>query len=239
MAKAVELAKKISKNLEKNWLTELENINLHKIFSPVYRINSSIVNLNAIVAFIILAYDPQSQWLDLRKERLENKSRILDSLDIDISQELFQQILSNSHDVVNDAALNYLNDLTDWRWKTIFTLIDYHSNMIRFANQKTESEKTYEKIDKEGIKKSITEEYDIDLITKVNKQKGELLELAIQARQKADKLIAEIKKDFVTTDAAVQADFNFSFTDTAKEKIDILSWRTFIRGLNEKKGSLA
>ena len=47
-------------------------------------------------------------------------------------------------------------------------------------------------------------------------------------------LIDEIRKEFVTTDTATQSDFKFIFTDTAKKR-DILSWRAWIRQLNDMK----
>jgi len=138
----------------------------------------------------------------------------------------------------NNVVLDYLVEMTDWKWQSAMTLMDYHSSMIRFVNQKTDEEKETDKINKEGEIKTIKSDYDIDVIAKVNKQKGELLDQAISAREKADKLILEIKKEYVHTDTAVQQDFGFSFTETYKKK-DIYSWREFIKETNLKKKSLS
>lgn len=234
MQKAVDLAKKISQDLEKNWLPEIEENGLLSIFQPVFNLNLSLINGNILSAFVIYAYHPDSPKLDIRKDRYENKSSILLAIGGDINSELFQDILSNSNEDFNNIVLKFLEALTDWRWQTIFSLLDYHSNMLRFANQKTESEKKMDKINKEGEVKELIQEYDIDTVAKVNKQKGELLELAIKSRERAERLLDEIKKDFVSTDTAVQADLGFVFTDTAKEKIDILSWRSYIKRTKNK-----
>lgn len=231
----IEIGKAISKDLGKNWVSQLEDANLYKLFEPIYKLTFSIETLNSIVAYCILAYDNESQWIDIRKDRYENKYKILKSLDCDIESEIFEEILRNGNEIINDVILHYLSELTDWRWQTVFTLLDYHANMIRFVNQKTDAEKTFNKLNKEGDVKTLTEDYDIDTITKVNKQKGELLDQAIQSREKADKLLMEIRKDFVSTDTAVQADFGFSFSDTSKKKIDIYSWKDFIASRNQRK----
>src|SRR5260221_9758948 len=100
--------------------------------------------------------------------------------------------------------------------------------MFKYDNQKTNEEKQNDKVNKEGEIKTLTSDYDIDVVAKVNKTKGELLEQGLAAREKADKLILEIKKEYVNTDNAVQQDLGFQFTETYKKK-DIYSWRNFIR----------
>lgn len=240
MQKALEISKKIiASHSEDNALVILEEINLHITFREIYRLNVTLSKANLIVAFIIMAYDPDSGWIDIRKDRYENKCTILKSLNCDISDPIFQSILQNENEKVNNVILTYLIDLTDWRWHTIYTLLDYHSNIIRFVNQKTATEKSTDVLNKEMEKQTLVEEYDVDVIAKVSKQKGELLEQAIQKRKKADELLSEIKKDFVSSDVAVQADFGFSYTDTAKKKVDIMSWRSYIKDKNERKKAIS
>ncbi len=234
MTKTIELAKQMAKEIDKNWLPELEEYDLKKVFSPIYKMNLSISDANLLVCFIIYAYDPDSPKLDIRKERSVNKESIFANLGGDANLSIFKEILNNGNEEYNNVVLSYLETLTTWQWQTIFSLLDYHSNMIRFVNQKTESEKKVDKMNKEGAVHELVEDYDIDTVAKVNKQKGELLELAIKARERAEKLLADIKKDFVSTDTAVQADLNFVFTDTAKTKVDIMSWRSYIKGLKQK-----
>lgn len=236
MQKAIEIARKISKDLEKNWLPELEDLGLNKAFEGIYRMmNVSISEANILVSYCIYSFDPDSQKLDIRKDRYENKCSILMSIGADISSDLFKGVLENNNEEFDNVVLNYLEKITTWQWPTIYSLLDYHSSMLRFVNQKTEAEKSIDKMNKEGEVKTLVQEYDIDTLAKVHKSKGELLSSAIEAREKAEKLLADIKKDFVATDHATQTDLNFVFTDTAKAKVDIFSWREFVRERNKRK----
>lgn len=237
MIKSIDIAKKIVKNPKENYINDLDDLNLLKIFQPLYDLLYPTQDENRLIAFIIFAYDPDSQKLDLRKDRYENKVSIMSNIGIDTNKDFIEEILSNSNDKFNSIVLSYLEELTDWRWVQIYSYLDYHSNMIRFANKKTEEERNYDKMNKEGEVKSLTEEYDIETIAKINKNKGDLLNQAMDARNKADHLLEEIRKTFVNTDHAVQQDFGFVFTDTAKKKVDIMSWRAWIKELNENKKS--
>jgi len=235
MQKAIEAAKNISRELNKDHTFYLEDMGLIKTFEEVYNLGISVKDENRIICFIVFAFDPDSQKLDIRKDRRENKESILSCLGADIKSDLFKEILNNSHEKFNNIVLVYLELLTNWKWQTIFSLLDYHSNMIRFATQKTEAEKSFDKINKEGEVKTITQDYDIDTIAKVNLQKSEIFKRAIDARKQADELLEEIRKEFMPTDHVTQIDFGFTFTDTAKKNVDIYSWKEFITTLNEKK----
>jgi len=235
MIKSIEACRKIMKSPDSSGYPILNEINLHTIFETVYEMKYSLPVINSIVSFVIYAFDPDSHWLDFKKDRIENKIRIIEGLGQSKDKEPFNKILNGTDDKINEVILSYLINLTDWRWQTIFTLLDYHAKMIRFVQDKVDSEKSYDAFDKDGQKHTLTEEIDLDKITKVNKQKGELLDQAISARKKADDLFSEIRKDFVAVDIATQSDLNFTFTETAKEKIDILSWREFIKDRNRKK----
>lgn len=233
--KALDIAKNISKKPEADYTDDLHDINLHKTFAPILALKHKGKTCNIIIAYIIFCYSKDSTWLDIRKDRIENKLFVLASLDTDAKSIPFKDIISNQHDIVNDVISEYLIQETDWRWPTIATQLDYHANMLRFINQKTATEKSIDKVDKEGNINSLSQEYDIDTIMKVNKQKGELLQQALTARREADKLLTEIKKDYVALDNAVQQDFGFEITD--EKKMNVLSWRDFIR--NKNKASLS
>lgn len=233
MEKAIIAAKFIARNLKDNHSEYLDDLNLKSVFEGIYNLGFPPVDENRLIAFIIFAYDPDSQKLDIRKDRYENKSHIMEGLGLDTSNELIHEILTNSNEKFNNVVLEYLKTLTNWRWPTIFSLLDYHSNMIRFATQKTEAEKTWDKMNKEGEVKSLSSDYSIDTIAKVNIQKSDIFDRAISAREKADKLLDDIRKEFLNVDAVTQQDFGFNFTDTAKKRVDILSWRAYIKGLKD------
>jgi len=233
MQKSIDLIRKVSKELDKNWLPELEEINLHKIFDPIYRLNFNISNINAIIGFIVLAYDNDSSLLNLKQDRYDNKIKILRSLTEDYQQPQFEEIAKNENDTVNEVIGEYLIEQTTWKWRQIMVSLDFHSNTLRFVSQKMETEKRVDKLNKEGEKKTLVEEYDLDLLAKISKQKGELLEQALRARRDADLLLSEIRKEFVQLDNAVQSDFDFSPTE--EKRINPESWRDFIRERNRKR----
>lgn len=235
MIKYIETAKKISQNLNESGFPLLREVNLHTIFETLYEMDHSLKHTNAIVCFIIFSYDPDSGWLDLRKDRIENKYRIIEGLGMKPKAPPFDSVMNGKDEKISEICLNYLLNLTDWRWQTVFSLLEYHAKMIRYAGQNTESEMSYEKLDGDGAKQTLFEDLEEDKVSKINKTKGELLELAIKRRKQADELLSEIRKDFVGTDAATQSDFNFSFSETAKEKTDIMSWRGWIKARNERK----
>lgn len=236
MNKAIEAARVLVKNPETNHLDYLKESNLFNCFEGIYKLNITANDANLISAYLIYAYDPDSLKLDIRKDRWENKVEIFLSLGLKTENDIVQQILSNENEDFNNCVLQYLEKLTNWRWPTIFSLLDYHSNMIRFANQKTEEEKSFDKMNKEGEVKTLTQSYDIDLIAKVNIQKSEIFKRAVEARKTADELLEDIRKEFMVVDTVTQADFSgFTFTETSKKKINILSWREFIKKLNEEK----
>lgn len=225
----------MSKSLEQDHSEYLDDMNLKSVFAGISDLGFPRVDENRLIAFVIFGYDPDSQKLNIEKDRYENKYQILKGLGADADNELFEQILTNANDKFNMVVLNYLETLTNWRWQTIYSLLDYHSNMIRFANQKTEEEKSWDKMSKEGEKLTLKKDYDVDTVAKVNESKGKLLTQAIDARRKADLLLDEIRKTFMVTDNAVQQDLGFTFTDTAKKPIDILSWRSHVVLKNSRK----
>ncbi len=234
MQKAIELARLVGKDFHKNWEEQLEEYNLTGIFSSVYNTAETLEDKNKIICYIIHAYNPDSFWLDMNKDRTDNKIKILNSLDADTKSELYQNIINGKYESVNISIFSFLEELKDWRWRSIFDLLEYASRMSRFAAMETSDEKEYEKIAKDGAVQKYTEEVSIETITKVNKEKGNLIHQSIAAREKADMLLSQIRKEFAVTDDAVQQDFNFSFTETAKKR-DILSWREFIKEIKLKK----
>jgi len=235
MTKAIDLSKEIIKDISKDWMQELEDRNLHFIFGAIYNIPElPIEDKNRIICFIILAYSPGSLWLDLNRDRYDNKKRILDSLAANTNEEIYKNIITGKNDIIGMCTFNFLEELKDWRWPIVFNLLDYSAKMQRFANKDTETEKSWDEINKEGNKETLTEELDLEKIAKINKEKGNLLQQSIEKREQAEKMLDQIRKDFLLTNEATQADFDFKFSETSK-KVDILSWRTFIKQRNEKK----
>jgi hypothetical protein len=230
---AVALSLKIIKDLEKNWLPELELANLHTIFRPVYKHNLTILNINAIVAFVILAYSEDSPWLNVRKDRTINKKEILEGIGVSADNKIYIEILNYRDDPVQQIVLNYLLFQQDARWVEIISLLEYSNKMILFCNQRTsEKETTGSAVDKEGEVSETFEYLDQSEIAKINKEKGALLITAIDARAKAEGLIKAIEQDYQKLDQITQSEFGFAFTDT---KVNVLSWESRLRARRQNK----
>lgn len=227
MQKSIEIAKKISHQVDSNWHDELENANLLWIFKNLYKLFSQ-TDANTIVAFIIYAYDPDSGWIDINKNRAENKEYMLTTLGVNINKDEWQAIINGDNNTINRIVVDYLDNLTDYRWQQIMTEYDYHSKMIRFVSNKTASERTWTEMDKDGNPQNLSEDIDIDKQVKVNKEKGLLLQEALAARKRGDELLAEIKRDYLKTDEATKQDFKFTFTDVER-KTNIMSYREWLK----------
>lgn len=232
-ANAVHLAQKMMKSLEDNHLASLELENLHTVFRPIYTHNLTILNLNAIVCFVIMAYSEESPWLNPRKDRTDNKKEILKGIGVDPENKIYKEILEYKNDSIQQVILNYLLFRTDARWREIVSLLEYHDKMFLFCNQRTsEKQKTGTEKDESKGTVDVFEYLDQSEIAKINKEKGELMMKAIEARKEAESLLKILENDFQKTDAATQADFGFQFSDA---KYDVTRWEDRIRRRKQEK----
>jgi hypothetical protein len=222
------LAQKMLKDLEVNYLPDLELVNLHTIFRPVYKHNLTILNQNAIVAFVIFAYSEESPWLNVRQDRLVNKKYILSGIGVEPDNRIYKEIIEYQNDAIQQVILNYLLFCTDSRWREIISLLEYHDKMFLFCNQRTvDKQKTGTSVDKDGEVEENFQYIDQIDVAKINKEKGELMIKAIEARQKAETLLKQLESDYQKTDHATQSDFGFQFSDV--RKYDPLRWEDRIR----------
>lgn len=234
MNKTLSCAKTISKSLGEDHTELLEENNLHSIFLPIYTLKKvPLHDQNRIICYIIYAYDPESGWLDLKKDRLVNKMNILENLGAS-NKGVFEEIIDNSNQIVVMCSINFLESLKDWRWRMIYDWLDYASKMQLLATQETEKELRYKKKNKDGNFVEHIDELDIETILDASKKKGMLLDMAGEKRKKADELLREIQKDYVSTDAATQIDFGFQLTALSKVNKS-LEWRQWIRKRNKEK----
>ena len=93
MQKCVEAAKVISRELSKDHSFYLEDLGLDKTFEGIYKLGVPSKDENRIICFIVFAYDPDSQKLDIRKDRTDNKLSILHGLGADTNSDLFKEII--------------------------------------------------------------------------------------------------------------------------------------------------
>ncbi len=211
MIKAIEIAKKISNDLDKNWTSILEDVNLHTVFLEIYMLPHNIITLNTMVAYVIFSYDTDSNQINLKQDRIDNKIDILEGLGANPKDEVYLPLLYLETADMQEVISKFLNRQRDWRYRTAITCFDFHSKHIKSAMEPT----------------NVTDELEK---SKINKSKGELLQAAIKQREIGESLLLEIKKDFVKLDHITQTEFGFNSTDI--EKIDIMSWRQYIKRRN-------
>ena len=236
MQKNIELAKKIYKDADLNWLSALEDLNLHTIFRPVYTLNFRIEILNKVVAFVILAYDNNSEWIDVRKDREQNKILIIEGLGSDPTTGIFSEILKDDNALIKEVILKYLLSQCDHRWQEIMSLLDYSSRTLILSNRKTDSKFIVGiRVNKETKEEEKEYEYlDPREVAKLEDAKGDLLEKATRARKTADELLKSIETDYQKIDHITQAEFGFQFTDI--KKMDIMSWESRLKFRRSKQG---
>jgi hypothetical protein len=227
MKNYLHLAKKIQEDLEENPLDILEEQNLKEIFSPILRLNHTILKINATIAYIILAYSNGSPWLDLNKDRLQNKIRILEGMGIEID-EYFQSVIDCENNIVNSVVGEYLQEQASWEFQQAAMYLDSYQKLVKLSNEKVQTGFTTEELNKDGNIVKLTTEYSADQITKAHNERAKLLTVAHENRVKADELIAKLKGEYVQLHHAVQQDFGFDMLD-GKKNLDPASWRHFIK----------
>jgi hypothetical protein len=226
MSKALDLIWKLKATMTEDWQDELERKNLLEDFKPLYKIEGwSRRMANTVVAFIVLAYDNDSGWVEIRKDRYENKYKIMQRLGGDIADDAIIRVVEGENDVVEQVVNWYLYDyLPDWRWGSILAGMQYHSEMMKFANQKTK-DKEVGGFEKESGKALYTDIPTKD-IAKANVDKGALIEQALKRRKEADELYEQIRKEFMTVDKISEKEGRRKVTDIK----DILSHEKWLNG---------
>lgn len=235
MQRNISLIKKIREDIYTPSKNILDEYNLYQLFSPLQDVGRSTLENNILVCFIVYAYDNDSEWLNMKQDRTENKWKILKSLGANIEDPFFRYIVTNENYVFNNVISEYLIEQTTWKWQYIMHRLDSYATMIRFATQKTDDTKTVQKIGKgkeeDEVKTAVSEYSELD-IAKVHQQKAELFSKALEARKEIDHLLLEIQKDFVQLDDATRKDFGLGITD--EKTIDPASWTLFIKSKNDR-----
>ena len=201
--------------MDADWQEDLESYNLHVNFSPIYKLGYSNKISNTIVAFIVRAYDKNSTYIDLRRDRLDDKNKILEGLGANPFNEIFKPIVEGENKEVQDVYLRYLHQQKDVRFRTALMCFEFYTNNINFINEKEDSELADEKA------------------ANVKERKAKLLREMIGLQSQGEALINEIKKDYATLDKITESELGFTYTDP--ENYDINSWSQFIKKKNALK----
>lgn len=225
MIKAIELSRQISKDLEKNWLPELQEYGLFKTFEPIYKLNNSIGVLNTLVCGIISSYDPDSKWIDLKNDGYSINRNILFNLSADLSLEIYEEFCTQSNEDICECIGNYLDLIKNWKFVTARRMIDFHSKTM---------------MQKEPDLKDVDE----DKKPKVRENMSRTIREAVLQREAADRLIEELNKEYVLTLERTKQDFGADYIQKSLEmleepavKSDIMSWRAYIKDRNKRKAT--
>lgn len=230
----LSLIKDLLKDLNSDWEERLRDINAYLEFEPIYKLKYKEAEKNLIVAFIILAYDYQSAQIDVRRDRSDDKSRILKNIGFDPTKELFKKIVSGEENTVKECGFNYCMSRKNWKFTSVLQLIEQSSESMRYAREKTDAQIMEEQMSKDGNNKiTLTTDLDPEKVAKVKLIKMNILDKANEDRRKADDLIEEIKKEYAPIEKAIEEEYNFLITDSSTFNIEC--WADYIRKRNSAK----
>lgn len=200
--------------LEEDWRPELKKINIYENVAPIYlRFPGKQTKANIILAYIVLAYSQGSTWLNLHRDRNDNKHDIMSSIagilykdDLDYIQAIVGQM--DPYNAVIEWLLNYQ---TDHRWKSVVSGLEFHSKAQVMARS-AEDGKTMIEMEK--------------LLTSAD----ERLETTLD-------LIQKINSENVTLDSALKKEGRAPMSDRGTETINFMSHEERLKKrLEEKTG---
>lgn len=216
----------MKKDLSKNHADIFEQYNIQKEVAPIYKIpKSSIKANNIILCFIILAYDNESKWLEIHKDRYQNKLKIMTDLGGDVKKSPYKEVVTGNSRPVQEVLLWFLTSIIDWRWNSIFTYFDAHSQMMLQAGAKTIEEFTTK--DEKGNNK-ITN-VDVKELIETNIKKTQLITKAHEMRQAGEAMLRDIQKELVNVDTVLNKEGRMSLSSTA----DYLKWEHFVADIRK------
>lgn len=209
MKKAIEVAKRISKDLKSDSIPILEEFNLHIAFDGITSMSLGNEVINTLVCAIIYSYDSDSNWIDLKKTSFEDKQNILKGLKADLTLQIYTDFIEFKNEDINNSIGDFLDLQSDWRFSQIMRSRDYHSKSLKEGNPDFG-------------------DADNDKIIKAKEALGKYLREGINHRKIADEYYLQIEKDYVALNHRTEQDFGTKFTDT-ELKYDKLVWRNFIK----------
>jgi hypothetical protein len=186
--------------LESNWSIWQKEMNIFTDIQELYS-EISIHDANAIFTFIVMAYHNESKWIDIHKDRLENKKKIMTTIlgEWALGEELFADVIYGRYPVANTITNWLLDYLKDWRWTAIEAL------------------NTLQALSAESVRNSANVD---DLLAK-----SKALSAGIKGRQESERLLSQIQEEFITTDHALEMEGQVKLSDRISGNT---SWEEFI-----------
>ena len=217
MRKAIELAKKISINIQSDNTELLKEYNFHVVFEQITETTLSDLIKNTLIAAIIYGYDNDSKWIDTRVDGITNNKNIMIGLGADFKNPTIKDFINLSHEPSLECIGNFLDRLPDWRFR--------HGYRLRLQYTKTMNQPEPSLFDVDEEKKAMIF---INWAKAIDAAKRQMID--------AQQMIAEIEKDFLSTSHMVEGSLSESYTQKTLEmfndenkKINIESWRDYIK----------
>lgn len=205
MDKVITLITTLTNKLENDWKPQLEAINIYDDVAVLYENYDNYI-ANIMLAFIVFAYHKESPYLDLHKDRLDNKKGILQSLagDAALDHEDLKKAISDEQAIAVGLVIDWLMEyLKDWRWKTIEACFTYHAKAMEMGKAASALEDP-----------------------KVVKERGLLLNQGISARLQGEDLLKEIQIDYMPLDTIMELENKQKIT---KRLSGMASWEEALR----------
>jgi hypothetical protein len=197
--------------VDSDWKPHLDRLGIWGNVFNLYAEAPDGPTANKLLAFIVLAYNYQSEMIELSKDRLEVKRRIM--IRVAGLSYTESKILADAavglNTVVNKVAAWHVEEQKDWRWGDIISKIEYHSRVNADVSLELD-------LDSDGAKK---------------------LEAATKLRRDAAIMWDEIRREFLPLDNALTAEGKPKITDNIKVS-DFTSWEGYIRQKNFEKKRL-
>jgi hypothetical protein len=216
MAKSTKILEEIlvlKRDLEKDWRPRLDKINILQDVYPLYNYIDNIKDANTILAFIALAYDAESEFLDPHKDRVENKRAIMRRLaGVDcFKRELYINTVLGGDEIIDSIIEWYINNQKDWRWGDIVSNMELASKADLLA-------------------KSVETISDVTEAIKLKK-------LARDTREDADKMLLTLRKEFMNIDASLENEGKKKLTD--RIEVDPFSHEMYLKQRKLREAAIA
>jgi len=185
----------LTKRIDTDWGDDLYELGIHTIFKLVYDSYEDNLRCNTIVAFVVLAYCKESDWIVMTQERMRNKSNILKNLGMpqeELEKDFWTNIIAKNDIIVNEVAESFLEHQKDSRWESVIIKKEYYSENIKFVNQPISETKEIA-FRGEVIQIRLSDEE----LLKAKIAKGKLLTEAHDQEQSARKIYNSIEEDFL------------------------------------------
>lgn len=218
------LVKKIlalTQTIGTSWKDDLYELGLYHYVEKIYNSYEDDVVCNTIVAFVILSYSNESDWIVVDHTRERNKYDTLVRLGVpekDLKKDFWNDIITRQNPIVNDFSSWFLSWQKDSRWSTFLSKKEYYSENISFVN--TPLNPTKEVVFRGEI---TTIALSDEEMLKAKVAKGKLLTEAQEQEQSALLLHKEMEKDFVTLNAILNKEEIPDMTDKKQ-----ISWENVI-----------